>query len=439
MGTATPISFRKRRPASTGTAIRRSARQSRRGWSWGGISAGIRRWRRLAEILIERFPSLERLRFVNSGTEANMFNVQLARVVTGRPGVLGFQGCYHGGFLTFTAKTNPLNVPFETVVGTYNDVEGTAALIDAHADRLAAVIVEPLVGGGGCIPASLDFLRMLRERTERHGIMLIFDEVMTSRLSPGGMQAVTGVTPDLTSLGKYIGGGFSAGAFGGRAEVMDRFDPRRGDALPHSGTYNNNVFTLSAGIAGLTRAYTPEAAKTLNARGEALRARLNGIVQRAGVAMQFLGYGSMMAVHMQRGEVRSPGDAAKGNAKLRELFFFDLFAQGIYVMPRRALMALALPIRMPISTRWRLGWRSSSRRGGRCWIKSGYPSASCFVGDPDFAAVRLPRAAAPSRLQSGQFDPPIGRLAALRPWRNPPGGQCAPLVVAGRRGGLEKC
>ena len=136
------------------------------GWNLGGHTALEGK---LAEILIERFPSLERVRFVNSGTEANMFNVQLARVVTGRPGVLGFQGCYHGGFLTFTAKTNPLNVPFETVVGTYNDVEGTAALIDAHADRLAAVIVEPLVGGGGCIPASLDFLRMLRERTERHG------------------------------------------------------------------------------------------------------------------------------------------------------------------------------------------------------------------------------------------------------------------------------
>jgi glutamate-1-semialdehyde 2,1-aminomutase len=310
------------------------------GWNLGGHTALEGK---LAEILIERFPSLERVRFVNSGTEANMFNVQLARVVTGRPGVLGFQGCYHGGFLTFTAATNPLNVPFETFVGTFNDVEATAALIDQHADRLAAVIVEPLVGGGGCIPASLDFLRMLRERTQKHGIMLIFDEVMTSRLSPGGLQAVTGVIPDLTSLGKYIGGGFSAGAFGGRAEVMDRFDPRRGDHLPHSGTYNNNVFTLSAGIAGLTRAYTPEAAKALNARGEALRKRLNGIVQRAGAAMQFLGYGSMMAVHMQRAEVRSPGDAAKGNAKLRELFFFDLFAQGVYVMPKRAMMALALP------------------------------------------------------------------------------------------------
>jgi len=320
----------------------RKAIQSRveLGWNLGGHTALEGK---LAEILIERFPSLERVRFVNSGTEANMFNVQLARVATGRPGVLGFKGCYHGGFLTFTAATNPLNVPFETVVGTFNDVEGTAALIDEHADRLAAVIVEPLVGGGGCIPASLEFLRMLRERTERHGIMLIFDEVMTSRLSPGGLQAVTGVIPDLTSLGKYIGGGFSAGAFGGRAEVMERFDPRRGDHLPHSGTYNNNVFTLSAGIAGLTRAYTPEAAQTLNARGEALRKRLNEIVQRAGVAMQFMGYGSMMAVHMQRGEVRSPGDAAKGNAKLRELFFFDLFAQGIYVMPKRAMMALALP------------------------------------------------------------------------------------------------
>ena len=103
------------------------------------------------------------MRFVNSGTEANMFNLQLARIATQRPAVMGFNGCYHGGFLTFTAKTNPLNVPFETVVGTYNDVEGTRALIQKNAGKIAAVILEAMMGGGGCIPASLEFLKMLRE------------------------------------------------------------------------------------------------------------------------------------------------------------------------------------------------------------------------------------------------------------------------------------
>jgi glutamate-1-semialdehyde 2,1-aminomutase len=229
-------------------------------------------------------------------------------------------------------------------VAPYNDIDATAALIDANAARLACIIVEPMIGGGGCIPASLGFLTMLRERATRHGILLIFDEVMTSRLSPGGVQARVGVIPDLTSLGKYIGGGFSAGAFGGRADLLDRFDPRRGDHLPHSGTYNNNVFTLSAGIAGLTRAYTPEAAIKLNARGDALRTRLNQICERADVAMQFTGIGSMMSVHMQRGAITSPADAARGDAKLRELFFFDMLAQGMFMMPKRILIALSLPL-----------------------------------------------------------------------------------------------
>lgn len=311
------------------------------GWNLGGHTALEGE---LAAILIDRFPSIERVRFVNSGTEANMFNLQIARIVTGRSAVMGFDGCYHGGFLTFTAKINPLNVPFETIVGTFNDIEGTATLIDRNASKIAALIVEPLMGGGGCIPASAEFLKMLREKTRQHGIVLIFDEVMCSRVAPGGVQSIVGVTPDLTSLGKYIGGGFTAGAFGGRADLLDRFDPRRSDALPHSGTYNNNVFTLSAGIVGLGKVYTKEAAVSLNARGDGLRKRLNAICDRAGVAMQFIGIGSMLAVHMQRGPIRTPQEAAKGNAKLRELFFFDLLDQGIHVMPKRGLMALSLPL-----------------------------------------------------------------------------------------------
>ena len=128
-----------------------------------------------------------------------------------------------------------------------------------------------MLGGGGCIPAEPGFLQALRDATHRHGIVLIFDEVMTSRLSPGGLQAVVGVAPDLTTLGKYVGGGMSFGAFGGHAEAMARFDPRRPDALPHAGTFNNNVLTMAAGLAALTEVYTPAAAAALNARGEALR------------------------------------------------------------------------------------------------------------------------------------------------------------------------
>lgn len=311
------------------------------GWNYGGHTALEGE---MAALLITRFASLERVRFCNSGTEANMFAVQTARVMTGRASVLGFAGCYHGGLLTFTAADNPLNVPIPTVIAPYNDADQTAALIDAHADELAAVIIEPMIGGGGCIPADESFLRMLRERTERHGIVLIFDEVMTSRLGPGGLQGRYGITPDLTSLGKYIGGGMTAGAFGGRADLMERYDPRQATPLQHSGTYNNNVFSLRAGIAGVGSVYTPQAAAALNERGDRLRARLNAICSKAGAALQVTGIGSMLAFHARREPVRSPADAAAGDTKVRELLFYDLLAAGIYSMPKRGFMTLMLPL-----------------------------------------------------------------------------------------------
>ena len=323
-------------------AIKRAIEtQLAQGWSFGGHTALEGE---LAGLLASRFPSLEKLRFCNSGTEANMFAMQTARVMTGRSSVLGFAGCYHGGLLTFTATDNPLNVPIPTVIAPYNDMERTAALLDAHADELACVIVEPMLGGNGCIAADVAFLQMLRDRTERHGIVLIFDEVMTSRLAPGGLQGRYGITPDLTSLGKYICGGMTAGAFGGRADLMERYDPRGAVPLQHSGTYNNNVFSLRAGIAGLGEVYTPDAATALNARGDRLRERLNAICQRADAALQVTGIGSMLAFHARRGPIRSPADAAQGDAKVRELLFYDLLAHGIYTMPRRGFMALSLPL-----------------------------------------------------------------------------------------------
>jgi glutamate-1-semialdehyde 2,1-aminomutase len=225
-------------------------------------------------------------------------------------------------------------------VAPYNDIEQTRPLIT---DDLALIILEPMIGSGGCIPASTEFLQMLRQETTRVGALLILDEVMTSRLAPGGLQSVTGVKPDLTTLGKYIGGGMSFGAFGGRREIMDLFDPRRADALPHAGTFNNNVLTMSAGLAGLTEVYTPEAAVALNARGDALRDRLNALCRTADARLQFTGLGSMLAVHTMRGPVTSPEVAAKADAKLKELFFFDMLAHGIW-LARRGMMTLSLPI-----------------------------------------------------------------------------------------------
>lgn len=299
---------------------------------------------RLAQAVCQRFPSIELVRFTNSGTEANLMALTAALNFTKRAQIMVFAGGYHGGVLYFSGGvSSPVNAPYDFIIAPYNDLAGTAALIEQHGADLAAVILEPMLGGGGCIPADRDFLAMLRAETTRTGSILIFDEVMTSRLSPGGLQAVHGILPDMTTLGKYVGGGMSFGAFGGRADLMAPFDPSRPDALPHAGTFNNNVLTMSAGLAGLTEVYTPAAAVALNGRGNALRDRLNELCRRHEVPMQFTGFGSMLNVHMTAIPVRTPAEAAHGNQELRELFFFDMLNAGVW-LARRGMINLSLPI-----------------------------------------------------------------------------------------------
>ncbi len=311
----------------------------------GGINFGAQGAleARFAQAIVDRFPSIELVRFTNSGTEANLMALVTARAITGRPKVMVFDGGYHGGVFFFRGAPPPINAPFEFVIAPYNDVAGTAALIERHAKELAAIILEPMQGSGGCIPAEQGFLEALRAAATRVGALLIFDEVMTSRLSPGGLQQATGVLPDLTTLGKYIGGGMSFGAFGGRADIMARYDPRRADHFPHAGTFNNNVLTMNAGLTGLTQLYTAEAAAALNGRCDRLRARLNALTRDRGLAMQFTGIGSMLQVHMRAGAIRSAADAAVGDGALRDLFFFDLLGRGHW-LAKRGMAALSLAI-----------------------------------------------------------------------------------------------
>ena len=297
---------------------------------------------RFAKAICERF-GFERVRITNSGTEANLMSLVTARAVSGRQKIMVMNGGYHGAVFTFSGGGSPINAPFEFVLGTYNDIDATKKVIAENEKDIAAIILEPMMGSTGCIPAERDFLQMLRDEATRIGAWLIFDEVMTSRLSPGGLQAKHGIKPDLTSLGKYVGGGMSFGAFGGRADILDRYDPRRPDAFPHAGTFNNNVLTMSAGYAGLTEVYTPEAAVALNARGDALREKLNGMCKAAGAKMQFTGIGSMLSVHFTREAVRSPKQAVEADQKLKELFFFDMLEKGIWIA-RRAFFTLCLPL-----------------------------------------------------------------------------------------------
>jgi len=297
---------------------------------------------RLAALLCERFPSIERVRFCNSGTEANLFALSVARVATGKPAVMAFEGGYHGGVFNFKEADPPLNVPIPYVVGRYNDAAGAGRLVAEHADELAAVVVEPIQGSGGVIPGEPEFLHALREATAANGVLLVFDEVMTSRLSRGGLQEALGIRPDLTTLGKYVGGGLSFGAFGGRADLMNRFDPSAPDALAHAGTFNNAVLTMAAGVAGLAQVYTAEECARLNALGDRLRDRLNAFAAVRGLDFCAIGRGSMLGLHFTRGPVRRTTDSA-ATPELRTLLHLNMLERG-YSYARRGFVALSLPL-----------------------------------------------------------------------------------------------
>ena len=297
----------------------------------------------LARLLCERFPSLERVRFTNSGTEANMLALGAARAFTKRSGIVGFRGGYHGGLLTFVGGGSAINAPIPVMLADYNDAGQVLDLIRTNSGKIGAIIVEPMMGSGGCIPASAEFLAALREASSQANALLVFDEVMTSRHSSGGLQKLRGVKPDLTTLGKYMGGGMSFGVFGGRGEVMDLFDAHRPGALIHSGTFNNNVMTMAGGLVAMGEIFSSEAADALFALGEALRMRLNALCEKHGVEMQFTGAGSMMQPHFRRGLIARPYVPSAREEALRELYFFDLLAAGIYIA-RRGMIALSLPI-----------------------------------------------------------------------------------------------
>ena len=296
----------------------------------------------LAAEICSRFESMKRLRFTNSGTEANLLAIAVATVHTGRRKVMVFDGGYHGGVLYFGNGGSPVNVPHEFIVAPYNDIAAVRALVQREGAALAAILVEPMLGSGGCIAGDAAFLQGLRELADGCGALLIFDEVMTSRLSSGGRQKLLGIAPDLTTLGKYFGGGLSFGAFGGRVDVMAHFDPRRADALPHAGTFNNNVLSMAAGLAGLQQVLTPQALDAVNARGDALRTRGNALFAQHGVALQFSGLGSLMTLHATRKPLRSPADLADTDARVKELLFFALLERGVF-MARRGFIALSLP------------------------------------------------------------------------------------------------
>jgi glutamate-1-semialdehyde 2,1-aminomutase len=295
----------------------------------------------MARAVCERFDAIEQVRFTNSGTEANLMALSAARAFTGRERVLALSGGYHGGVLTFPAGTgtSPVNAPYDVLLAPYNDLDAATRLL--HENDVAAVLVEPMLGASGCVPGTKEFLQGLRAAATETGALLVVDEVMTSRNGPGGMQQLLGIRGDLTTLGKYLGGGFSFGAFGGRADVMALFDPAEPGALPHAGTFNNNLASMLAGHAGLTQVYTPEVAQRHTERGDRLRSELAGVL--GGLPFQATGAGSLMAIHPTTAGVHRAEDVASCDPALRELLFLGLLERGYYIAPR-GYMALSLAV-----------------------------------------------------------------------------------------------
>ena len=304
----------------------------------------------LAKILCERVPSFDLVRFTNSGTEATLNTLRAARAITGKSRFAKAEGGYHGTHDAVTVSLRvdpqqagdaerPIALPSsaglpdgvldQVVVFPFNDTEASRRLLEENKDELAAVIVEPVMGSVGMLPASPEFLTMLREFTRDNGIVLIFDEVISFRVAPGGSQQYYGITPDMTALGKVIGGGFPVGAFGGRRDIMELYDPTKGPTVSHAGTFNANPVTMLAGTVTLEQ-LTPEVYRGLAELTERLKQGLREACASLEVPAQITGLGSLFGIHFTEGAVRGYRDVAAGNSSLRHQVFLGLMNEGFF-------------------------------------------------------------------------------------------------------------
>lgn len=321
----------------------------------------------MAHKLVELFPGVDMVRFTNSGLEATLLTIRLAKAVTGKEKVAKFEGHYHGGYDQMLISVNPNEneaghsskptpVPDskgismrqleQTIVLPFNDMEATERILRKHQDELAAVILEPVQGG--FIPADEYFMYHLRKVTEQLGILLIFDEVKTGfRLHVGGAQSIYNVKPDLTALGKVLGGGFPIGAVGGKREIMDTMSPERGkdilvagvkseeedDVMFHSGTYNGHPVVLTAGLATIDVLGKSNAMNDLLNTSKRLREELERLYERYNIDMQTVGMGSMFNIVFSNNRIKNYRDMSKTNLELRKKIDYELLKLGIYTKP----------------------------------------------------------------------------------------------------------
>ncbi|KAG8421603.1 hypothetical protein J3458_003469 [Metarhizium acridum] len=304
------------------------------------LSGTIRAEQSLARAICARF-NVSKVRFTNSGTEANLQALAAARRFTKKRKVVVFGGAYHGGVLGFAGgKPAANNVDLDDwIVAKYNDVDGATRAIQD--EGVAAVLLEAMQGAGGCVVATEEFLKAVEDAARKAGVVFILDEVMTSRLCAHGLASIRSITPDLKTFGKWLGGGITFGAFGGREDIMAAYDPSQPDPLPHSGTFNNNTLAMHAGYAGLTEVYTPSVADEFTALGTEFLRRLNGVSRYS--ILCFTGLGTVMTAHFPvNGEkdIRDGADVEE-RSELKELFWLEMLENGFWVA-RRGLIALIL-------------------------------------------------------------------------------------------------
>ena len=301
---------------------------------------------KLAEMLISAVPSMDMVRMVNSGTEATMSAIRLARGFTKRDTIIKFDGCYHGhadtllveagsGVATLSIPGSP-GVPKTFVAHTlslpYNDIDRVSEVMKTQGEKIACIIVEPVAGNMGLVTPANGFLQSLRELTDKSGSLLIFDEVMTGfRVSYGGAQAIYGISPDLTCLGKIIGGGLPVGAYGGRRDIMEHIAPQ--GPVYQAGTLSGNPLAMAAGIATLTQLNASGFYEALDEKTERLMVGLKGASEKTGINVKLTRAGSMLGLFFTDKEVMNFEDAKTSDLKMFSDYYKGMLQEGIYLAP----------------------------------------------------------------------------------------------------------
>jgi glutamate-1-semialdehyde 2,1-aminomutase len=302
---------------------------------------------KIAELAITMAPNIDKIRFVNSGTEACMSAVRLARGFTGREKIIKFSGCYHGhsdafliqagsGAVTFGSPNSPgvtQGTAKDTLLATYNNVDSVTQLFKANPDEIAAIIIEPVAGNMGCIPPEAGFLESLRYLCDQNSAVLIFDEVMTGfRLAAGGAQQLLGVDADIVTYGKVIGGGLPVGAFAARDEIMDVLAPT--GPVYQAGTLSGNPLAMAAGLAMLTALHEqPEVFDRLADKTAYLHQGMQSIIEKSRIDYHINRFGSMFSLHFTDTPVKDFTSAAKGDNKTFKKYFHGMLKRGVYLPP----------------------------------------------------------------------------------------------------------